>query len=338
MSFKLGEIADVIRADVIGDPDREITGVATLKSAGADQLSFFANRRYSRYLKTTRAAAVVLGHEDAEQCPVSALVSSEPYLAFVKAVRYLNPEPDINPGLHPSAIICSSAKVGSGASIGANAWIGDNVVIGDNTLIGPGCVIDNGVVIGKDTRLIANVTLCHDVHIGERVILHPGVVIGSDGFGIANDDGKWLKIPQLGSVVIHDDVEIGANTTIDRGALENTIIEEGVKIDNQVQIGHNVIIGAHTAIAGSAGMAGSVIVGKHCMIGGAVAITGHIEIADNVTITGLSGVTNSIKTAGVYSGSLTTTDNRTWRKNMVRLRHLDQLARRVAVLEEKSGK
>jgi len=334
----LGDIAEVIGAELIGDPDRQITGVGTLKNAESSQLSFFSNRRYSRFLKSTRAAAVVLGYEDVEQCPVFSLVAKDPYLAYVKAVRFLYPDPVCTPDIHPSATISASATVHPTARIGAHVCIGDNVSIDEQVDIGPGCVIEQNVCIGRNSRLVANVTLCHGVQIGARVLLHPGVVIGADGFGIANDHGQWLKIPQLGSVVVHDDVEIGANSTIDRGALENIIIETGVKIDNQVQIGHNVIIGANTAIAGAAGIAGSVIIGKRCRIGGATAIAGHIEIADDVTITGLSGVTNSIKQAGVYSGSMTTTDNLTWRKNMVRLRHLDDLARRVNALEDKLQK
>jgi UDP-3-O-[3-hydroxymyristoyl] glucosamine N-acyltransferase len=338
MSFSLGEIAGVIQAELIGDPECRISGVATLKSAGAGQLSFFTNRRYAAQLKTTRAAAVVLAREDAGSCPVYALVSANPYLAYVKAVRYMNPSHAAGSGIHPSAVISRSATVHQSAAVGPNTTIGDNVIVEENVNIGPGCVLENNVVVRRGSRLIANVCLCHDVSIGERVLLHPGVVIGADGFGIANDGGQWLKIPQLGSVQIGDDVEIGANTTVDRGALENTVIEEGVKIDNQVQIGHNVVIGAHTAIAGCAGIAGSTIIGKRCMIGGAAAIAGHIEIADDVIITAMSGVSNSIKKAGMYSGAVPITDNKLWLKNATRFKSLDELARRVNALEGKFKK
>jgi len=334
MSARLGDIAEVIKAEVIGDPECIISGAGTLKNALPDQLSFLANRRYFPYLKTTRAGAVVLAPADVGHCPVQALVVNDPYLAFVKAVRYLNPEPPSRPFVDATASISPAASIHPTASIGAHTSIAAGVRIGENVFIGPGCVLEQNTVIGKDTRLVANITICREVIIGERVLLHPGVVIGADGFGIANDGGTWLKIPQLGSVVIGDDVEIGANTTIDRGALENTVIEEGVKIDNQVQIGHNTIIGAHTAIAGCAGIAGSVTVGKRCMIGGAAAISGHIEIADDVIITGHSGVSNSVSQAGIYSGAMVITDNRTWLKNMARLRHLDELARRVHTLED----
>ncbi len=338
MLSRLGDIAEAIKAELIGDPDCTISGVGTLKNALPGQLSFLANRRYFDYLKTTRAAAVVLAHEDVKYCPVNALVAQDPYLAFVKVIRYLHQESVHNPGIDPSASISHSATIHASASIGAHTSIAAGVVIEENVTIGPGCVLEQNVVIGKNSRLVANITLCREVKIGERVLLHPGVVIGADGFGIANDAGKWLKIPQLGSVIIKDDVEIGANTTIDRGALENTVVEEGVKIDNQVQIGHNSVIGAHTAIAGCTGIAGSVTIGKRCMIGGGTAIAGHIEIVDDVTITGLSGVINSIKQAGTYSGAMTITDNKTWRKNMARFRHLDELARRVIALEDKIEK
>jgi UDP-3-O-[3-hydroxymyristoyl] glucosamine N-acyltransferase len=276
----------------------------------------------------------VLRPEDVVHCPVHALVVKDPYLAFVKALRYLNPEPVNQAGIDSTAVISPSATLHSGVSVGAHAVIGAGVVIEENVHIGAGCVIEQNVRIGKNSRLVANITVCRNVRIGASVLIHPGVVIGADGFGIANEAGRWLKIPQTGSVIIGDDVEIGANTTIDRGAIEDTVIGEGVKIDNQVQVGHNCIIGAHTAIAGCAALAGSVTIGKRCMIGGATAIAGHIEIADDVIITGLSGVTNSIKQAGMYSGAMTTTDNLTWRKNMARIRNLDDLARRVIALED----
>lgn len=338
MSTRLGDIAEIIGAELAGDPDSRITGAGTLRNAGPGQLSFLANRRYAAYLKTTRATAVVLAPADAADCPVARLIARDPYLAYVKAVRYLNPEPGVRPGIDPAASISDTASIHPGAAVGALAVIAAGAVVHEGACIGPGCVIGENAVIGAHSRLVANVTVCHGVRIGERVLLHPGVVIGSDGFGLANDAGKWLKIPQLGGVEIRDDVEIGANTTVDRGALEDTIIEEGVKIDNQVQVGHNVIIGAHTAIAGCAGIAGSTTIGRRCMIGGACAISGHISIADDVVITGHSAVSNSIREAGTYSGSMTTTDNRTWRRNMARLKHLDELAARLKALEEKLEK
>ncbi len=338
MQYKLGELAEVINAELKGDPNCVISGLGTLQNAGPDQLSFFTNRRYARFLKSTTAAAVVLSAEDMNDCPVFSLVSKDPYLAYAKAVRYMNPEQPSDPGVHPSAIVSVTASIHSSACICANSYIGEHVQIDENIYIGPGCVVEDNSVIGNGSRLIANVSVCHNIKIGERVLMHAGVVIGADGFGITNEAGKWLKIPQLGSVEIKNDVEIGANTTIDRGALGNTLIEEGVKIDNQVQIGHNSIIGAHTAIAGCVVIAGSVTIGKRCMIGGGTAIAGHIVITDDVVITGLSGVTNSIKEAGTYSGAMTITDNLTWRKNMARFRHLNELAIRLKAVEDKLDK
>lgn len=333
MPYTLRQIADEIQAELHGDAGCEITGVATLQNAGGGDLSFLANRRYFQYLNSTRAAAVILDQEDAKVCPVNALVAADPYLAYVKAVRFMFPGQAITAGISDTASISKGAVIAPTAYVGPNSVIADGVNIGDGVYIGPGCVVGEDVTIGKDVKLVAGVTLCNRVQIGQRVLIHPGVVIGADGFGIANDQGKWLKIPQLGSVIIGDDVEIGANTTIDRGAIDNTVIGEGVKIDNQVQIGHNVVIGAHTAIAGCVAIAGSVTIGKYCMIGGLSAISGHITIADKVTITGMSGVSNTIKEPGVYSAGLNIMENRLWRKNVVRFKYLDELFRRLKKLE-----
>jgi len=331
--FTLRQLADEIQADLQGDAACTITGVATLQNAGHGDLSFLANRRYFPYLSTTRASAVILNQEDAKVCPVNALVVADPYLAYVKTVRFMYPERAVTAAISDSASISADAIISPSAYIGANSVIADGAEIGDGVYIGPGCIIGEHVKIAADSKLVAGVTVCKSVQIGQRVLIHPGVVIGADGFGIANDHGKWLKIPQLGSVLIGDEVEIGANTTIDRGAIDNTIIEEGVKIDNQVQIGHNVVIGAHTAIAGCVAIAGSATIGRHCMIGGMSAISGHIKITDNVTITGMSGVSNSIKEPGVYSAGLNIMENRLWKKNIVRFKYLDELFRRLKKLE-----
>ena len=334
MTATLGEIAAVCDAELQGDPASEINNVASLQNSAPGDLSFFVNKHFQADLETTRASAVVLAAADASACPTAKLISSDPYLAYAKAARFLNPVAEFTPGIHPSAVVDTSAEIAAGCFIGANSVIGGNVVVGSGTYIGPGCVIEADVVIGSYCRLHASVTLMARVEIGARVLLHPGVVIGADGYGIANDGGRWLKIPQLGHVIIQDDVEIGANTTVDRGSLENTVIETGVKIDNQVQIGHNTRVGEHTAIAGAAVIAGSVKIGRRCMIGGASAITGHIEIADDVVITGMSGVPNNIKQAGVYSSGVPITDNKAWRKNMARFRRLDELARKIARMEK----
>jgi UDP-3-O-[3-hydroxymyristoyl] glucosamine N-acyltransferase len=336
--YTLREIADAINADLQGDPACVIAGVGTIQNAGPGDLTFLANRRYSSHLGTTRASAVILGADDVKQCPVHALVCADPYLAYVRAVRYMYPEDAITPGVSASASVHPDAAVDPGAFVGPHAVIARGARLATGVYVGPGSIIQEDVLVGRNSKLVANVTLCRGTRIGERVLLHPGVVIGADGFGIANDRGKWLKIPQLGSVVIGNDVEIGANTTVDRGAIENTVIEEGVKIDNQVQIGHNVVVGAHSAIAGCVAVAGSVTIGKHCMIGGLTAISGHISIADHVTITGMSGVSNSIRTAGVYSAGLNIMENRLWRKNVVRFKYLDELFKRLKKLETLIGK
>ena len=334
MTITLGKIASHVGAELHGDPDSVVNGLATLESAKPGHVSFLSNRKYYRYLRQTQASAVIIKRDDLDECPVSALVVDDPYLAYASVVSLFHPDHEIIPGIHPSAVISPSAKIDSSVQIGANVVIEDNSVIGSGTFIDSGCVIMSDVIIGSDTRLYPNTVVCHSVSIGNRVILHPGVVIGADGFGLANDKGIWMKIPQIGTVIIGDDVEIGACSSIDRGALENTVIEQGVKIDNQVQIGHNVHIGAHTAIAGCSGVAGSTTIGKHCMIGGMTAIGGHIEIVDNVVITAMSGVGNSIKSPGIYSSGLPATEARLWRRITARIRNLDELGRKITKLEE----
>jgi UDP-3-O-[3-hydroxymyristoyl] glucosamine N-acyltransferase len=338
MTITLGKIASHVGAELHGDPDTVVNGLATLQSAKPGQVSFLSNRKYRRYLRQTQASAVIITQEDLDECPVSALVVDDPYLTYASVVSLLHPDTEYVPGIHPSAVISPSAKIDSSVSIGANVVIEDNAVIGSGTFIDSGCVIKADVTIGSNTRLYPNTVVCHSVSIGNRVILHPGVVIGSDGFGIANNKGIWTKIPQIGTVIIEDDVEIGACTSIDRGALENTVIEQGVKIDNQVQIAHNVHIGAHTAIAGCAGVAGSTTIGKHCMIGGMSAIGGHIEIVDNVVITAMSGVGTSIKSPGIYSSGLPAIEAKLWRRIVARIKSLDELGRRIVKLEEEITK
>ena len=334
MTITLGKVASHVGAELHGDPESVVSGLATLQLAKSGHLSFLSNRKYYRYLKQTKASAVIITRDDLDACHVSALVVDDPYLAYASVVSLFHPDPEIIPGIHPSAVVSPSAKIDGSASIGANVVIEDNSVIESGTFIDSGCVIKSDVTIGSNTHLYPNTVVCHSVSIGNRVILHPCVVIGADGFGIANNKGTWTKIPQVGTVIIGDDVEIGAGTSIDRGALENTVIEQGVKIDNQVQIGHNVRIGAHTAIAGCAAIAGSTTIGKHCMIGGLSAIGGHLEIVDNVIITGNSAVAKSIKSPGMYSSGIPVTEARLWRRIVARIRNLDELGRKVVRLEE----
>ncbi len=338
MSKTLAELADYVGGRVEGDASRVIDGVATLSAATAGDISFLSNALYRKYLPTTCAAAVILSEADAQSCPVSALIVSDPYVSYAKIATLLNPEQIFPAQIHPSVVVASSARVSESAHVGANCVIGDGVVIDDGAVIGAGCVLEAGCVVGRHTRLMANVTLCHRVNIGQRCLIHPGAVIGSDGFGIANDRGVWIKVPQLGTVRIGDDVEIGANTTIDRGALDDTVIEEGVKLDNLIQVAHNVKIGAHTVVAGCVGIAGSAEIGKHCAIGGGVGILGHLKITEGVQVTAMSMVTKSIKQPGVYSSGVPLQPSQKWHKNAVRFKQLDELAKRVRELEAQLGK
>jgi UDP-3-O-[3-hydroxymyristoyl] glucosamine N-acyltransferase len=335
MEYSLGEIAEVTGAELDGDPDCKISRVSPLQIAEAGEISFLANKRHVRYLKNTRASVVILKKEDKSRCPVATLVCEDPYLAFALVLRHMQPQFSFTPGIHASAVVAEKNSLDPTTHVGPNAVIETGVKIGKDVYIGPGCVIGKHVTVGDNTRLLANVVLCEGVHIGDNCLLHPGVIIGADGFGIVNNEGRWLKIPQIGSVRIGDDVEIGANSTVDRGALTDTVIGVGVKLDNQVQIGHGVTIGEHSAIAGCVGIAGSTVIGKRCMIGGQSAISGHIELADDVIITGMSGVSNSIKTAGIYSSGIPVTENRKWRKNIARFRNLDDLTRRLLELEKR---
>ncbi len=330
-AITLGELSQVSGARLEGDAACEISAVNTLKMAKEGEISFLSNRHYAHQLPQTNASAVILSEEDFKNCPTNSLISEIPYLAYAKIANHLYPCVKSTGYIDESAVIGSDCHIDDTSFISANVVIGNNVVIQSGSSIGPGCVIEDNVEIGKNTSLIANVTLRQDVVLGKNVKLHPGVVIGADGFGMAQENGQWLNIPQIGSVKIGDNVDVGANSTIDRGAIEDTIISAGVKIDNQVQIGHNVFIDEHTAIAGCTGIAGSTVIGKRCMIGGAVSISGHIQIVDDVIITGMSGVANSIKSSGVYSSGIPITDNRTWRRNIVRFKNLDAIFKKIMI-------
>ncbi len=333
----LGEIAAVAGARLQAcDAATIISGVVPLHRAEPGQISFLTDPRYRSFLATTRATAVILSPEDARDCPVPALVAANPQVAYARAAMLFEPATESRRGVHPTAWVSPTATIAADAWIGPHCSVEAGAMIESGVTVGPGCVIGEQAIIGEGSRLVARVTICHRVRLGCRVVAHPGAVIGSDGFGLALDcDGRWLKVPQLGSVVIGDDVEIGANTTIDRGALEDTVIEEGVKLDNQIQVAHNVRIGAHSAFAGCVGIAGSARIGRHCMVGGGVGIAGHLEIADRVQITGMSLVAQSITQPGIYSSGLTVEPNRLWNKISARLRRLDELFRRLAALEKK---
>jgi UDP-3-O-[3-hydroxymyristoyl] glucosamine N-acyltransferase len=316
MAVRLGDLAERIGAELHGDPDCEVARLAPLERAEAGDVSFLYDRRYRNFLKITGASAVILGCGDREACSVAALVHEDPYLGYVKAAALLHPEIRLDPGIHPSACIGSGAEIDPTAYIGPYAVVGERVWIGAYTLIGPGSIIEPEVRIGDYTRLVAQVTVLRGTTLGRRCIIHPGAVIGADGFGFARDQGRWLKIPHLGGVRLGDDVEIGANTTIDRGALKDTVIEDGVKLDNQVQIGHNVHVGAHTAIAGCAGIAGGARIGKRCIIGGGAGIAGYLEIADDVVVNGMTVVTKSISAPGTYSSVWPARESGVWKKKV----------------------
>jgi UDP-3-O-[3-hydroxymyristoyl] glucosamine N-acyltransferase len=334
MELTLGELAEQIGGELQrGDPGCRIGAVATLQNAGDGDVSFLANAGYKKYLSATRAAAVILSPENAADCPVAVITAANPYLAYARAARLIAPPPGGRKGIHPSAVLDEDCSVDETAWIGPKCIVERGASVGAGVQLAGGCFIGAGSVIGAHSRLAANVVICHEVSIGERVTVHPGAVIGSDGFGLANDAGRWLNVPQLGSVRIGNDVEIGSNTTIDRGALEDTVLEEGVRLDNQIQVAHNVHIGAHTAIAGCVGISGSARIGRHCMIGGGAGIVGHLEITDNVVVTGMTMVTKSITRPGVYSSGVPAQENDSWNRNYARFRQLDKLARRLQVLE-----
>ncbi|NNJ95003.1 MAG: UDP-3-O-(3-hydroxymyristoyl)glucosamine N-acyltransferase [Halobacteria archaeon] len=338
MALTLGALAEQIGGRLAqGSPGCEVGGVATLQHASTGDISFLANRSYRKFLASTRASAVILAAEHLADCPVAAIVADNPYAAYARAAALLFPPPPGRRGIDPSA------SVGESCSIDPDAWIGPRCIIESGATIHAGAQLAGGCYIGADSeigpnsRLAANVVICHGVSIGARVNIAPGAVIGSDGFGLASEDGKWLPVPQLGSVRVGNDVDIGANTTIDRGALEDTILEEGVRLDNQIQVAHNVHIGAHTAIAGCVGISGSARIGRHCMIGGGAGIVGHLEITDHVVITGMTMVTRSITSPGVYSSGVPAQDNESWNRNYARFRQLDKLARKVQKLERQLG-
>ncbi|MET0755031.1 MAG: UDP-3-O-(3-hydroxymyristoyl)glucosamine N-acyltransferase [Pseudoxanthomonas sp.] len=331
------EIAERYALVLRGDGDVPIHGVGTLSGAGEGQLSFLANPRYRTQLAASKASVVVLREEDAAAADGTVLIARDPYTAFAKVAALFDRQPVREAGIHSSAVVDSSARIAGTAHIGPFVVIGANSVIGENCLIGPGCVIGENCEVGAGCELIARVTLVTRVRLGRRVRIHPGAVLGADGFGLAMDSGRWIKVPQLGGVVIGDDCEIGANTCIDRGALGDTVLEEDVRLDNQIQIGHNVHIGAHTAMAGCSAAAGSARIGRYCLIGGSAGVLGHLEICDKVTITAMSLVTHSIREPGEYSSGTPLTDNRSWRKNAARFKQLDALARRLLATDKEQS-
>ncbi len=318
----LAALAQRIVAELCGDGGCCVHGINTLDRAGPGEVSYLYDRRYRKFLKVTAASAVIVGDSDLRDCPVATLLVGDPFVGYARAAQVFEDPLPVETGIHPTAWVSPRATVDTHAFVAAGAVVEEDALLGYRTWIGPGAVIGAGARIGDYTRVLANVTICHHVVVGRRCIIQPGAVIGAEGFGYAREGGRWLRIPHFGGVYLGDDVEIGAGSTIDRGSFKDTVIEGGVKLDNLVQIGHNVRIGAHTAIAGCVGIAGGANIGKRCMIGGGAGIAGHLVIGDNITITAMSMVTKSIRVPGTYSSGWPATGNRQWKKRVARLNRM----------------
>jgi UDP-3-O-[3-hydroxymyristoyl] glucosamine N-acyltransferase len=336
-ALRLSDIASQLGGEVLGPPDTAVSGIATLASAGPADISFLSNARYRRHLESTRAGAVIVARAERDATGLPRIVCEDPYAYYARLAELLHPAAIAEPGVHASAIVEQGADVRPSASVGARCHIGRGAVIGDRAALGPGCAIGAGARIGDDSRLHALVSVYDGCVMGRRTIVHSGAVIGADGFGMAREGEGWRKIPQLGRVLIGDDVEIGANTAIDRGALDDTVIEDGVKLDNLIQVGHNVRIGAHSALAGCVGIAGSTRIGRRCTVGGGTVILGHLELCDDVHIAAASVVTRSIAEPGEYAGLYPLQQKKDWARNAVLLRNLERLQRRVETLERALG-
>ena len=333
MSYTLKQLAEKIGAEVHGDENYLVNSLATLITANDQQIAFLANKKYSDQLLDTKAGAVIISPQNINECNTNALVMDNPYLGYALTAQLLDTTPKPATNIHPSAQISPEATLGKNVAIGANAVVEQGAFLADNVIIGAGCFIGEGARIGLHTKLWANVSVYHQVQIGENCLIQANTVIGSDGFGYANDQGQWLKIPQLGSVIIGNNVEIGASTTIDRGALENTEIKDGVILDNQIQIAHNVVIGENTAMAACSVIAGSSTIGKNCVIAGLVGINGHINVGDGCVFTGMSMVTKDVKESGVYSSGMPCQSNKEWNKNNARIRKLENILKRMKSAE-----
>ncbi|KGK42513.1 UDP-3-O-(3-hydroxymyristoyl) glucosamine N-acyltransferase [Nitrincola sp. A-D6] len=332
--YILSELAEYVGGQLSGDPNWRVTGLATLEEAQSDQLSFFANPRYLKQLKASTAGAVLVHASATAHVKYNALVVDDPYLAYARLSQLFDWRDAVLPGICSTATVDATAQIDPSAQICAQAVLAADVIVEAGVYIAPHVVIGRGCRIGKDTRLESGVVLYPDVIIGARVIIHSGSVLGADGFGFARHQQQWVKICQLGGVRIGDDVEIGAGVTIDRGALSPTRIEQGVKLDNQIQIAHNVVIGEHTAIAGCTGIAGSTRIGKRCTLAGMVGVTGHLTLADDTHVTAMSLVSKSIDKPGTYSSGTGLEPHQQWKRNVVRFRQLDDLAKRVRSLEQ----
>jgi UDP-3-O-[3-hydroxymyristoyl] glucosamine N-acyltransferase len=331
--LRLDEIVTQLGGCLVGDGTVVVTQVASLAAAGPGQIAFLANPKFRQQLQTTQASAVIVPPQFADDTGVPRIVDQNPYAYYARVVSLLNPPRSRPPGVHPSAVVHS--EIPPTVSIGEHVVVGHGVRIGENVIVHPGCVIGDGVSIGDDSLIYANVVVYHDCVIGRRAVVQAGAVIGGDGFGFAKEGERWIKIPQIGRVLIGDDVEIGANTSIDRGALDDTVVGDGVKLDNQIQIAHNVVIGDHTAMAGCVGIAGSTKIGRRCTVGGAGMIVGHIDLADDVHVSAATMVTKSLRTPGHYTGFFPLETHEQWLLNAAQIKRLAKLAERVAELEKK---
>lgn len=334
MSKTLAEIADFLGAELKGDGAQVVTGLATLNEAESGELSFLANMAYLDQLKSTQATAVIVHPKQADDCPCAALILDNPYLGYAKVSSMFDTLPKPSLQVHATAYVSDTAQLSENVTVGPNAVIEDGVVLESGVVIGAGTVVGHNSRIGADTHLHSNVTLYHDVVIGQRCILHSGSVIGADGFGFANDQAKWHKIRQIGGVVIGNEVEIGANTTVDRGAMSDTIISDGVKLDNQIQIAHNVEIGENTAMAACSGISGSTKVGANCTIAGGAGLAGHLTVVDGSHVTAMSLISKSILQPGSYSSGTAMQPSSDWKKSVARFRQLDDMAKRLKALEK----
>jgi UDP-3-O-[3-hydroxymyristoyl] glucosamine N-acyltransferase len=337
VTYTLGDLAQRIDARVAGDASVVVTGLGSIERARPGDLTHLSSRTYRRFLPTTKATAVILRAEDLAQCPTHALIVRQPYVAFAVLSHLFKTDPPAAPGVHASAVIDATTQLGKRVSVGANVVVGASCRIADDVVVGPNCVIGDACVLGEGVRLMASVTLYRRVRIGARSVVHSGAVIGADGFGFARDaQGRQQEIAQIGGVVLGEDVSVGAATTIDRGAIDDTVIGDGVKIDNQVQIGHNCTIGNDTVICGCVGIVGSTRIGAQCVLAGGVGVGGDgpIEIVDRVVVSGMTHVSRSITEPGVYSGGVLHSATLKWKRNALRFAELDDLAKRIARLEK----
>lgn len=334
MGYLISELAKIVGGEVTGDNTLTINAVNDIDAAKEDEITFLSNSKFIDKLKNTRAGSVLITKKDKEACPCTSIIVADPYAAYAKVASLFHPLHEKRSGIHPTAQVGANAQISETSWVGENSVIGKNVVIGNNSYISPGCVIEDNVIIGQSCTLYPNVTIMHACELGDRVLIHAGVVIGSDGFGQAPEGDKWLKIPQIGKAIIASDVEIGANCTIDRGSINNTVIENGVKLDNLVHVAHNVVVGKNSVIAAQTGIAGSTRIGEHCIFGGQVAVSGHITLSDNVTLTGRSVAYQAIKKPGIYSSGSPLETNREWHRNFTRMKQLDDMAKKIKMLEQ----